>query len=502
MLQTEQRPGEQAAAGWSWRRTLFWGLLTCLTSLALHSLPLLYPMLWLDDFQMLAQSWTWHDTWANLWIPNNEHSMPLGRLSTWILVQVAGRPTRIPQTLACQGPVALLLALVLVYLLVQRETGQPFLGLLAIIFFGVSSRYQGAVNWFAATFALLSLDTILLSLLAAQRWRQTGRPYHLALSAFWAALAPGWFGSGLLAGPLSALYLLCPVPSSRHPSRPVPCPGDRTRGWLGLIPLAGTGLALALSLPQNAKEILNLPRVEVEGTAWQTFDLLTGALYTARSLVDMVPATLGVWGWTCPVPVVVPGLIVLTGLASWWWWRANHRRLMWVGLGFILTSYLLIYSGRAYMSYEGAYGNDRYHLFAHLGLVLFVCGGPLPCSFEARSRPRALVLALALFGLLTLTQIPRCHRSGQDPQQQVDFQRIEKVDSLCRLHHMDAETARKALPPFDIAGCFEREVDGHVLSGWDFLRGSDTPRPISLEQARQILEPPREEGSRSGNQAN
>jgi hypothetical protein len=435
--------------------------------------------------------------------------MPLGRLSTWLLIQLAGRPTRLPQTLAFQGPLALMLAVVLVYLLVQRETGHPLLGLLAMMLFGVSSRYQGAVHWYAASFALLSLDTILLSLLAAQRWRQTGRSHHLALSAFWAALAPGWFASGLLAGPLAALYLFAPGPRSRPPS-PVPSRGAWARALLTLVPLAGTGLALAVSLPQNARDILNLPRVEVEATAWETFDPFTGAIYTARSLVDQVPAALGVWGWTCPVAVAVPGLIVLTGVATWWGWRAAYRRLMLVGLAFILARYLLIYSGRAYLPYEAAYANDRYHLFAHLGLVLFVCSGrPFQrwlqtCSHEQeagttarRGNGMALARALALFALLILTQVPRCHQPGQDPQPHADFQRIEKVDSLCQLHHIDADTARQALPAFDIAGCLERKIDGHVITGWDFLRGSDTPRPISPDQARQLLEPVQQEGSPS-----
>jgi hypothetical protein len=40
---------------------------------------------------------------------------------------------------------------------------------------------------------------------------------------------------------------------------------------------------------------------------------------------------------------------------------------------------------------------------------------------------------------------------------------------------------------FDPEGCYGRVVNDHVLSGWDFLRGSDDPR-ATAEEARQVLE--------------
>ena len=56
------------------------------------------PVLAQDDFQILAQSWTWQKTLDGLWTPNNEHAMPLGRLLTFAVVQLAGRPRR------CRSP--------------------------------------------------------------------------------------------------------------------------------------------------------------------------------------------------------------------------------------------------------------------------------------------------------------------------------------------------------------------------------------------------------------
>src|SRR5436305_11225723 len=80
-----------------------------------------------------------------------------------------------------------------------------------MILFGVTCVYQQAVYWFAASFSVPALDTTLLALLAAQHWRRTGRPRSLLLAAAGAALAPAWFASGILAGPLCCLYLL-PAP--------------------------------------------------------------------------------------------------------------------------------------------------------------------------------------------------------------------------------------------------------------------------------------------------
>lgn len=94
-----------------------------------------------------------------------------------------------------------------------------------------------------------------------------------------------------------------------------------------------------------------------------------------------------------------------------------------------------------------------------------------------------------LLALLVASQLPRCTHLAQDPQQAADLRRIEEVDALCRRHRISADTARQVLPPFDIAGCYEREVNGRVLSGWDFLHGSDEPRPVSAAEARRLLNP-------------
>ena len=59
--------------------------------------------------------------------------------------------------------------MVLLGLFVRREVGHPLPAVLAAMtLFGVTTRYQEAVMWFSAGFALLALDSFLLALLACQ----------------------------------------------------------------------------------------------------------------------------------------------------------------------------------------------------------------------------------------------------------------------------------------------------------------------------------------------
>jgi hypothetical protein len=468
---------------WSKGRVFFWARLACDAALLLNIAAILHPMLVGDDFQLLVRSWTWDRTRAALWLPHNEHSMPLGRLSTWLAVQLAVRPTNVPQLLALQGPLALLAAMVLVYLLVRRETGEPFPALLAMALFGVNTHYQTAVNWYSASFAVLALDMLLLGLLAAQRWRQTGHRRWLALSAFWCALAPGWFGSGVLAGPVCLLYLLA--------SRP---PAPR-RAWLpALVPLLGTLASLAVTWPLNGERILSLPRVEVAATARATLDPAVGLRYTLRAIVDdLLPGALGFREVTSPPWVVVGAWVAFGAAGAWWWRQAPHRPLLVAGAALIVTGYLLIFTARAYFPYEGMHHWGRYHLLAHLGLALLVCGG-LPRRFVARVNAapvrRIDLGAACVLGALLLTQCPRALVVGYDARQYLDLRRLETVEERCRTHHIGAATARAALPGFEVSGMWDEEINGRRLSGWDLLRGSSEPWPTTVEEARRLLEGP------------
>jgi hypothetical protein len=462
---------------------------------------LLRPTLRCDDFQILVRSWTWPAAERNLWVPANEHVMPLGRLTTWALTRLAERQTNLPRLLTLQGPLAVAAGMLLLFLFVRRELGHPFYGLLAMALFGVTSVYQQAVFWFSASFSVLSLDTALLALLAAQRWRQCGGGRHLILSAVWAALAPAWFAIGILAGPLCALYLVPREQGGVTAGFNLRGGGERrlkpaaTAGCL--VPLLGTAGFLAASLPHASQQILHLPHYGSK-TAIEAFHPSAGLLSTCRSVVDnLFLGALGIStppGMVCPLPLAFAVLGFLVAAGVWWWRGAPQRRLLLLGLGCILSTYLLVYSARSdgWSYARQVHAWSRYHLFPQLGLALFLVGGLARWHDTGLHLDRAGgltgkqargigVLLLALF----LTQLPRGLAGAYfwyDPQQLPALRRIQETDARCRRHHIDRDTAREALGWLDVPAAEGRE------NGWDLLWGSDDPRTVSVEEARRLLQ--------------
>ncbi|HZV04927.1 MAG TPA: hypothetical protein VE999_07585 [Gemmataceae bacterium] len=511
------------------RRILLPILLACGAFLLLHGRSLIGPVLFYDDFQILSQSRTWQRTCEGLWVPQNEHAMPLGRLLCFGLEWLAGRLPVLPFLTCLVGPVALLLGLWLLYIFVRRELGHPFYAVLAIVLFAVTSVYHQAVWWFAASFAILSLDMMLLGLLAVQRWRQTGRGLYLDLAVLACLLAPGWFALGILAGPLCCLYLL-PFPSPPTPlptgergekipthlpteeRREILPPSPRWGEGLGvrgqiprhwtLLPLAGTALFLAVSLPRTAEAILHTGHYG-EKTAVEAFNPRIGLQYSARALVDnLLLGLAGVTGvalpWWC-IAVILPGVVAV---CVWWWRQARDRRLMLLGLGMIGSSYLLCYSARALWDYEMMVEPrfSRYHLLPHMGLVLFFCGGlPARAGHWFTLDPAGTITARQrrfvywLIGVCFLVNLPRglllssptdWRQFVQVREQQTVLRRIEEIEARCRQHHISAAAARQALGRLDIPLSLD------VIDGSDFLIGSDDPRPLPREEVKRLLEAP------------
>src|SRR5262245_50810290 len=293
---------------------------TFAAALAVNVYPLFRPLLVGDDTEILTRSWTWKRTQATFWEPQNEHAMPLGRLSTHALVLSARRLSALPLVTGLQGILAQLTGIALLYVFVRRERGDAWVSQLATVIFGVTSLYHQAIYWFAASFSLVALDTLLLALLAAQAWRRTGRWVWLIACAVGAALAPGWFAIGVFAGPVCALYLLLgmmevrklQIADSMSKFRFAIC------NLQFLIPLLGTAAFLVVSLPRTADHIMHLEHYGHQ-SAVEAFDLRVGAWYTARSLVDnLALGQLGVSSVRC-LPALVPiGLLALGATAYWW----------------------------------------------------------------------------------------------------------------------------------------------------------------------------------------
>ena len=479
----------------------------CVASIALYSYTFWRPVLLQDDFQIVAPSVTWQRTWDNLWRPQNEHAMPVGRVLTFAMLYLAGRPENYPLATALQGPAALVVALLLTKQFVQRELEHPFYGLLAMILFGVTAVYQQAVFWFAASFSVLTLDMLLLGLLAAQAYRLTRWWPYVLLSALWCLLAPCWFASGVLAGPLCCLYLLLP-PRALSWRRAAAAAG----------PLVGTAVFLAISLPRTAKTIMTLEHYEIyETNALDAFQPGKGLLMTLRSIVEnLLLGVVGIWEVRVPVPLVIVALLVLVGVGVWWWRQAPCKRFLVLGLGLIGASYQLAYSARAGLATDTSLIGvawSRYHLLPQLGLVLFVVGG-LPAwagrrfmlSEDGSLTRKQVRFLLGLIGILFLIHLPRGligtirveplpFEFGKShivtpAAQQAALREVERVDARCQEQGVSAAAAQRALPWLEIPGSTPRDKPGR-FNGWRLLKGSATPpepETRSDEEIRRLLE--------------
>jgi hypothetical protein len=256
--------------------------------------------------------------------------------------------------------------------------------------------------------------------------------------------------------------------------------------WAFLLPIAGTIGFFAVALPGNVHHIVHLHHYYGR-TAWESFDPAVGLQYTAQSLIDnLVLGTLGISGVAMPKAIVVVGLCGLIAAAVWWWLRATCRALLVLGLGFILLSDILIYSGRAAWIGQGMHHWTRYNVFPHAGLTLFICGGlsPLHSTSPARRQTKTL---LGVMTVLFLVNLPRGIIQGlqtYDPEQMPVLRRIDNMDARCRAHHISASTAREVLPILHVPHC------GDDSNGWKLLRGSPEPRSIAPEEARRLLSAP------------
>lgn len=455
-------------------------LAACGAVLVLYSCTLLLPRFRHDDYHFLIKSRTWEETCSNLWLPINEHAAPLCRLLTWLLI-ASVPPSWLPLGTALLGPLAVVLGMALLYLFVSRELGHPYYGLLAMILFGVTSTYHEAVTWYAAAFHIPALDTLLLALLAGQDWLQSRRLSSLALCAVISALAPGWFGGGILVGPWCGLYLaLAPGRSAFL----------RMVGFL--VPLLGSVAFLVVSMPRTADRIIYAEHFRMHGkTLFEAFNPTTGAVTTARTLVDnQIPGMIGIFGIVLPIPLVVVGLVLFMVIGAWWFYRGPSRQLMVLGLAIVVGFDLLVYSARAQWSYANQmHAWTRYHLFPHLGLVLFICGG-LPSlagrwftlDLSGRLSDRQMLGLVSLIAVLTICHWPNVVvHHDYDPQQQAVLQRVERMDARCQAHGISAATAREALGFLKMPMCYEKE------NAWEFLHGSPTPRNLSVEEARRLL---------------
>jgi hypothetical protein len=448
------------------------------------------PLIRYDDFDFLTKSRTWAAFATHVWQPMNDQAMPLSRLAAAMLMQVAWKPSAIPYLTSIQAVAVDLLGMWLIYRFVARELGHVSYGLTAMTLWGVTSVYRECVTWYSASFFILSLDTTLVGLLAAQSWRNRGSPAAAAVCATCCALAPGWYAGGMLAGPICAMYLLHVPPDLDSGTERV---SDRRPRWRrAAVPLLGTVVFLAVSLPRTADAIVHKHHDEGK-TVFQTLNLQVGFKNTLRTLADnQVIGAFGVGrseAFDGGAALAIDAILMV--LAIFWWRVASHRRLVLLGIMIVLASDLLVYGARADWSYVKETRQwTRYHLFPHFGLVLALIGGLPAFALEQtalKGNRLSYTQAGGLMLLMVALSIAHAPRTAR-PHVHIDkasevLLLMDRIEEACRRYGIAGDTARAALGfrqlPFGYPG----------YNAWELVRGSGTPRAISVRDAAAILRP-------------
>jgi hypothetical protein len=430
--------------------------------LVVHVRSLLAPRLINDDMQIVREAWTWERVRTNLWVPMNEHCWPVFRLAGYAVTQCSGGLAGVPLAAAVFSRLALLATVGGLYQFVRRERG-PLAGLVSATAFGVSSVYMESVYWFAATPGVLCLATAVVGLLGAQRWLAGGR-WGLAVAGGAAAVAPGWFGGGVLVGPLLAVYLVRRGPGG---------------WWAWAVPVAGTFAYFALCLPLAGGSMMR-PAHHNGRSTLEVFNPTVAAENTVRAITDqLLLGAVGVGGVSCPLWVTAVGTAAAVAAAGWWWWRAGRPRVVLVGGGFILLNYLLVYSLRAEWSYpEQMVTWSRYNTFPQFGLALVFGGGVWNTTALTRRQWWGVLAAVAV---LTAIHAPVAYlrTPAQNPELAAELERVQEADRVCRRERIAGEDAARVLH------------DAHPKwphsDLWQCVWGSANPVPKSDEEIRKVL---------------
>lgn len=356
--------------------------------------------LYSDDFAYVSASRTLPRAIANLFVPHNTHIVPAWRILTWALVCWAGSLEKLPSVLAEASYAILVAVMILTGRLVARETGRWDLGLAAMVATGTTSVMASATCWYSAGQTLWAGFGILAALWYAQCWRRARSWAALPLTGVSAMLA-GWFWTiGHVAGPIAAIYLWLD--------------GRRRCRWGSLAPLAGTALAVLLSVTLGAGKIDST--VSFHGrTTRQAIRPVEGLLHTVRAIPEnLVLGNLGLKAHTTESQGTILTLLVLGTWAGFRWRRDGLRGfgpLECSGLALLLGSYLIEWTVRGYMPFRYLRTINLgmivpwYDTVPQIGLVLFVAGWAsgarggrrLLCASIRRPSRSA---ALAIVGLL------------------------------------------------------------------------------------------------------
>ncbi|MBX6314251.1 MAG: hypothetical protein IRY99_15265, partial [Isosphaeraceae bacterium] len=358
-----------------------------------------------DDFFYAAEARDWPTLCVYLLVPHNTHVVPLFRLWTYLLVQLAGRLANLQSTLATGSYVGLVVAMLAVGHFVARETGRTVLGLAAMAGLGITSVIEPAVVWYSAGQALWAGTAILGALLAAQAWRARGHWWWLALLVLGGVAAPAFWSGGLAAGPAVAAYLWA---DGRPRCR---------RVALALLVVGAAAMLLVVALSRR--------QINETGLIWERHPELPprpiqAVLLTAQAIPEAL--ILGNLGIDAAL-TASQGVVFTLALAAAWYGTRRGRGwptpLEAAGAAVVLASFLLTYYFRGNFSFDSLRTLGWYYTIPQVGAMVFAAAwwaGLDSTATAAKPAPphpltrREALAVLTLAAALLVVHQPRLQR--------------------------------------------------------------------------------------------
>ncbi len=349
-----------------------------------------------DDFVYVAQARSWPVALAHLFEPHNAHVVPVFRIWTFALVTISGRLVNLPVVFATAGYLGLIAAMLVLGLVVARETRQPAVGLAAMSVLGISTVIHPAATWFSASQALWAGTAILVTLAFLRSWCESGGTRRLIPVAVTALLAPTIWTGGLLAGPAAIAYL-----ASKKSLR------NRVPVLVAGVILCSIALILVANRGQlGGAQLVWEKRSDVYPRPVQA------VLHTAQALVEVcICGNLGLDVKTTPRQAVA--LLFALG-AFYVWTRRSHPQwnaLESTGAVIALGSYLLIFFFRGNQPYSSLRVLSWYNAIPQMGSILFFAGwwsalNPQGTKSQRMSLGQAPVVVVFVL-VFCLMQLPR-----------------------------------------------------------------------------------------------
>jgi hypothetical protein len=352
-----------------------------------------------DDFVYLAESRTAPALVANLARPHNAHVVPLFRVWTFVLIQVAGSLEHLPAVFGLGSYAPLVLMLLATGHLVAWETRNPAAGLAAMAALGLSTVLALTVTWYAASQVLWAGLMIVLMLVGLQSWRARGSAGRLALALLAAAAAPLFWSVGFVAGPVGLAYLWAD-------GRP------RCRR-AALLPVLISAL-VALAVWAVAGRQIDASDTFNDRPLSAALNPIHGVVYTTQAIIEvLVLRNLGL----DLAATATQGVVLVLALAGLWAWSrgvpVRPNPLEAAGAVLAVLSFLVVFTARGYLPFESVRALGWYQAVPQIGAVLFGIGwwagrlsAPSPASLKPPSR-RELLAVLGLAAALIALQTPR-----------------------------------------------------------------------------------------------